>query len=111
MRRSDEIKQFVEVGKGWLNDKEIEEGKMWYQYWYMMCDKLGKEGKRMLMVEEDEDEEGEYGYGGGGRGGGRGRGGRMSGQGYEYEEEDEYLDGEGEEERMDRYEGMYERRI
>ena len=44
----------------WLNDKDIEEGKMWYYYCYIMCDKLRKEAKTMLMLEDDEDEEHEY---------------------------------------------------
>ena len=43
-----------------------------------MCDKLRKEAKTMLMLEDDEDEEREYRYARGGRGRGRGRGGRMT---------------------------------
>lgn len=40
MTSSDHIKYFVELAKAWLNDKDIEEGKMWYYYCYIMCDKL-----------------------------------------------------------------------
>lgn len=57
MTSSDHIKYFVELAKAWLNDKDIEEGKMWYYYCYIMCDKLRKEAKTMLMLEDDEDEE------------------------------------------------------
>lgn len=74
MTSSDHIKYFVELAKAWLNDKDIEEGKMWYYYCYIMCDKLRKEAKTMLMLEDDEDEEHEYRYARGGRGRGRGRG-------------------------------------
>lgn len=104
MTSSDHIKYFVELAKAWLNDKDIEEGKMWYYYCYIMCDKLRKEAKTMLMLEDDEDEEHEYRYARGGRGRGRGRGGRMTRYGYDYDEDDEYLDREREEERMHRYE-------
>ena len=108
MTSSDHIKYFVELAKAWLNDKDIEEGKMWYYYCYIMCDKLRKEAKTMLMLEDDEDEEHEYRYARSGRGRGRGRGGRMTRYGYDYDEDDEYLDREREEERMHRYEPMYE---
>lgn len=96
MTSSDHIKYFVELAKAWLNDKDIEEGKMWYYYCYIMCDKLRKEAKTMLMLEDDEDEEHEYRYARGGRGRGRGRGGRMTRYGYDYDEDDEYLDRERE---------------
>lgn len=43
MTSSDHIKYFVELAKAWLNDKDIEEGKMWYYYCYIMCDKLRKD--------------------------------------------------------------------
>lgn len=55
MTSSDHIKYFVELAKAWLNDKDIEEGKMWYYYCYIMCDKLRKEAKTMLMLEDDEE--------------------------------------------------------
>lgn len=103
MTSSDHIKYFVELAKAWLNDKDIEEGKMWYYYCYIMCDKLRKEAKTMLMLEDDEDEEHEYRYARGGRGRGRGRGGRMTRYGYDYDEDDEYLDREREEVRNYQY--------
>ena len=74
MTSSDHIKYFVELAKAWLNDKDIGEGKMWYYYCYIMCDKLRKEAKTMLMLEDDEDEEHEYRYARGGRGRGNGFG-------------------------------------
>jgi hypothetical protein len=49
MTSSDHIKYFVELAKAWLNDKDIEEGKMWYYYCYIMCDKLRKEAKKMFI--------------------------------------------------------------
>lgn len=57
MTSSYHIKYFVELAKAWLNDKDIEEGKMWYYYCYIMCDKLRKEAKTMLMLEDDEEME------------------------------------------------------
>lgn len=43
MTNGDHIKYFVELTKAWINDKDIDEGKMWYYYCYVMCDKLRKE--------------------------------------------------------------------
>ena len=40
MTGSNNSKYFVELAKAWLNDKDIDEGKMWYYYIYVMCDKL-----------------------------------------------------------------------
>ena len=37
---SNSTKHFVELAKAWINDKDIDEGKMWYYYIYVMCDKL-----------------------------------------------------------------------
>ena len=37
---SNNIKQYIEFAKAWLNDKDIDEGKMWYYYQYVMCDKI-----------------------------------------------------------------------
>lgn len=50
MTSSDHIKYFVELAKAWLNDKDIEEGKMWYYYCYIMCDKLRKEAKTISIM-------------------------------------------------------------
>lgn len=40
MTSSDHIKYFVELAKAWLNDKDIEEGKMWYYYCYSLSNTL-----------------------------------------------------------------------
>lgn len=117
MTNGDHIKYFVELTKAWINDKDIDEGKMWYYYCYVMCDKLRKESKSMLMFEDDEDEEVEYRYARGGRGRGRGRSGRMHyGYRFEDDDDDEYFDREREreEQMMRKYEpirDMRERRI
>lgn len=60
---SSSVKHFVEFTKAWLNDKDIDEGKMWYYYVYVMCDKIRKaemEHYEEEMAEHeayDEDEE------------------------------------------------------
>lgn len=66
MTGSDNVKHFVELTKAWLNDKDIEEGKMWFYFRYVMCE----EGR-----EEEDDEwedEGHYNHAR------RGRSGRMN---------------------------------
>ena len=35
---SDTTKFFVELAKYWLKDKDVDEGKMWYYFKYVMCD-------------------------------------------------------------------------
>lgn len=40
MTNSNSTKHFVELAKAWINDKDIDEGKMWYYYIYVMCDKI-----------------------------------------------------------------------
>lgn len=42
MTNSNSTKHFVELAKAWINDKDIDEGKMWYYYIYVMCDKEKK---------------------------------------------------------------------
>lgn len=37
---SNNTKHYVEFAKAWLNDKDIDEGKMWYYYIYVMCDHI-----------------------------------------------------------------------
>lgn len=56
MTGNDNVKHFVELTKAWLNDKDIEEGKMWFYFRYVMCE----EGR-----EEDDDyeESGNYARG------------------------------------------------
>lgn len=40
---SNNVKHFVEFAKAWLNDKDIDEGKMWYYFIYVMCDTIREE--------------------------------------------------------------------
>ena len=54
MTGSDNVKHFVELTKAWLNDKDIEEGKMWFYFKYVMCE----EGRE----EDDDYEETRYNY-------------------------------------------------
>ena len=55
-------KHYVEFAKAWLNDKDIDEGKMWYYYIYVMCDKIREEemecyeDKMKGDYDDDEDE-------------------------------------------------------
>ena len=62
MTGSDNPKHFVELTKAWLNDKDIESGKMWYYFKYVMCEEGREE-------DDDDDEEGMYNYARGRRGG------------------------------------------
>ena len=87
MTGTDNIKHFVELTKAWLNDKDIEEGKMWFYFKYVMCE----EGR------EKDDEEDDYEVGNYARRGRRG--GRMAmgnyhkhyyGDYYDDEDEDDY---------------------
>ena len=43
MTNSNNIKHYVEFAKAWLNDKDIDEGKMWYYFIYVMCDVVREE--------------------------------------------------------------------
>lgn len=40
---SNSTKHYVEFAKAWLNDKDIDEGKMWYYFIYVMCDIIREE--------------------------------------------------------------------
>lgn len=79
-------KLFVDFAKAWLHDKDIEEGKMWYYFVYIMCEEGREED------DDDDDYSGHYAYA---RGRGRGRG-RMAlyhkhhYDDYDDEDEDEY---------------------
>lgn len=97
---SNNVRHFIEFAKAWLADKDIDEGKMWYYYVYVMCDKIRKAEmecyeeevgrKRFDDDEDDDDEFSKYHIGAYRRGGGRGRGMRSSmGRRHEYEM-DEY---------------------
>lgn len=55
---SNNTKHYVEFAKAWLNDKDIDEGKMWYYYIYVMCDKI-REAEMECYEEELEKHEGE----------------------------------------------------
>ena len=37
LTNGDHVKHFVEFARAWLDDKDIEEGKMWKYYKYIMC--------------------------------------------------------------------------
>lgn len=86
---SNSTKHFVELAKAWINDKDIDEGKMWYYYIYVMCDKIRQaemecyeeEVEKRDKYEEDDDDEFErIGlFRRGGRRGGNGFGGRNAG--------------------------------
>lgn len=87
MTGTDNVKHFVELAKAWLNDKDIEEGKMWFYFKYVMCEEGREE-------DDDEDDEmnGNYAYARRGR-----RGGRMAqyhkhhyGDYYDDEDDDDY---------------------
>ena len=67
MTGSDNIKHFVELTKAWLNDKDIEEGKTWFYFRYVMCEE-GREEEE----EYDDYEESHYNHAR------RGRSGRMN---------------------------------
>lgn len=53
-------KHYVEFAKAWLNDKDVDEGKMWYYYIYVICDKIREEEmecyEEKMNDEYDEDE-------------------------------------------------------
>lgn len=70
MTGSDNVKHFVELTKAWLNDKDIEEGKMWFYFKFVMCEEGREENDDF-----DDEESGNYAYA---RGRGRGRSGRMA---------------------------------
>lgn len=58
---SNSPKNYVEFAKAWMNDKDIDEGKMWYYYMYVMCDKIREEEmecyeERMNDEYDDEDD-------------------------------------------------------
>lgn len=52
---SDNVRYFVELAKAWLNDKDVAEGKMWYYYKYVICDKL-----REPHTEDEDEDDDEY---------------------------------------------------
>ena len=80
MTGSDNVKHFVELTKAWLNDKDIEEGKMWFYFKYVMCE----EGRE----EDEEYDEPHYNH--------ARRGGRMSMNTYHKRHYDDYYDDDNE---------------
>lgn len=77
MTGSNNSKYFVELAKAWICDKDIDEGKMWYYYIYVMCDKLRDAEEeyfdRNYSKYEDEDDDDDEPYGTYRRGGRMGR--------------------------------------
>lgn len=65
MTGSNNTKYFVELAKAWLHDKDIDEGKMWFYYIYVMCDKIRNAEEDLFEKHyskyEDDDEEERYG--------------------------------------------------
>lgn len=82
---SNNTKNYVELAKAWMADKDIDEGKMWFYYVYVMCDVVREAEEELYLKERrkrfEEEGEDEFEYSGMmRRGGGRGRssrGGRM----------------------------------
>lgn len=56
MTNSNSTKHFVELAKAWINDKDIDEGKMWYYYIYVMCDKIRQNEGSVTQVSSIYDE-------------------------------------------------------
>lgn len=96
MTGSDNVKHFVELTKAWLNDKDIEEGKMWFYFKYVMCEE-GREDD-----EWDDDESGNYAYAR------RGRSGRMAQ--YHKHHYNDYYDDEDDNEYEYELRGVYNMR-
>lgn len=94
MTNSNNPKHFVELAKAWMCDKDIEEGKMWYYYVYIMCDKIRNAEEELYEREygrrhkEDDDDDDEYEYHGMMRRGGRRSG--MTGRRSEYNYDRDY---------------------
>lgn len=66
---SNNTKHYVEFAKAWLNDKDIDEGKMWYYYIYIMCDHIREAEmecyeEKMSKYEDEEEDFGHYRRGG-----------------------------------------------
>ena len=62
---SNNTKHYVEFAKAWLNDKDIDEGKMWYYYVYVMCDHIREAEmecyeEKMSKYEDEEEDFGHY---------------------------------------------------
>lgn len=82
---TDHVKSFVELTKAWLNDKDVDEGKMWHYYVDIMCDEC----------DDDYDDE-YYDYGIRARG-------KMKRNRYDYDDYDRYDDRRYEPYKLSRY--------
>lgn len=107
MTGSNNAKYFVELAKAWLCDKDIDEGKMWYYYIYIMCDKIREAEDELFdrnysRYEDDDDDEA---YGNFRRGGRMGR----SSYGRRREYDREYDERDYEKEKMFPYEDELKR--
>ena len=60
LTNSNNIKHYVEFAKAWLNDKDIDEGKMWYYYIYIMCDHVREEEMECYEDEHESKEDEDY---------------------------------------------------
>lgn len=56
------VKNFVEFTKAWLNDKDVEEGKMWYYYIYVMCDRIRTEEMEYFRSKDYDDDDDDESY-------------------------------------------------
>ena len=115
MTGSNNSKYFVELAKAWICDKDIDEGKMWYYYIYVMCDKVDELTEvcdlfdqdlgdlEDIVYDEDDDDDEPYGT--------YRRGGRMgrSSYGRRREYDREYDERDYEKERMLPYEDELKR--
>lgn len=55
MTNSDNVRYYVDLSKAWLEDKDVDEGKMWYYYKYVICDEFRTE-------DDDDDDDMVAGY-------------------------------------------------
>lgn len=101
MTGSDNVKHFVELTKAWLNDKDIEAGKMWFYFKYVMCEE-GREDDD----DWDDEESGNYAY----ARGRRGRSGRMSMNTYHKRHGYDYFDDDDDNEYEYELQGIYNMR-
>lgn len=60
MTNSNNIKHYVEFAKAWLNDKDIDEGKMWYYFIYVMCDVVREEEMECYEDQQYSKEDNEF---------------------------------------------------
>lgn len=95
MTGSDNVKHFVELTKAWLNDKDIESGKMWFYFKFVMCEEGREE-----YDEWDGEESGNHAYAR------RGRSGRMA----QYHKRHDYYDDDYDNEYEYELEGTYNMR-